>query len=372
MRAARKLRAFFRIPERVFSDFPAVISNFVPNLSAKLFLRFLMRKLLCLTLVAGLGLAFSANAQPWRHANQHRDPDFVEPRGWSLGGTFGISDLWGDVGTKSIIDHYVNDNYSGGVKFMGSLYARYTFSPALSARIGAGHGTLYANDNWNINKARKAGSAEDDAFQRYLRNQNIRSKVWEGQLLAEFYPLRMSSVSSRARKRFQPYLLLGASVFYYQPKTEYTPRNGGDPSWVDVRDLRTEGEGFVGLDGKPLATPKQYSLTQFAIPMGLAVRWDIGENLGLGIEYLYRYCFTDYLDDVSGAYIDPMYFDVNLPADKAAIAKDVYDKRWQIMPTSDAGKKGMLRGNSAVNDAFSSISVNFFYRIGTKQPVWWR
>lgn len=329
-----------------------------------------MRKLLYLTLCASLGLTLSATAQPWRHANQHRDPDFVEPSGWSLGGTFGISDLWGDVGTKSIIDHYGNDNYSGNIKFMGSLYGRYTFTPAISARIGVSHGTLYAHDNWNINKAKKAKSIEDDAFQRYWRNQSIRSKVWEGQLLAEFYPFRMNSETSRARKRFQPYALLGASVFYYQPKTEYKSRDGGKASWVDVRDLHTEGQGFIGFDGKPLSTPKHYSLTQFAIPMGLAVRWDIGDNLGLGVEYLYRYCFTDFLDDVSGAYIDPVLFDVNLPADKAAIAKDVHDKRWQIMPSGDS--KGMLRGNSSVNDAFSTISVNFFYRVGNKQRVWWR
>lgn len=330
-----------------------------------------MRKSLCLTLFAGLGLAFSTHAQPWRHANQHQNPDFVEPRGWSLGGTLGITDLWGDVGTKSIIDHYGNDNYSGNIKFMGGLYARYTFSPSFSARIGASHGTLYASDDFNINKARKATSIEDDAFQRYWRSQNTKSKIWEGQLLAEYYPLRMNSESLRARKRFQPYLLLGASVFYYQPKTQYSTRENRDKkSWIDARDLRTEGQGFVGLDGKPLETPKQYSLTQFAIPMGLAVRWDIGDNLGLGVEYLYRYCFTDYLDDVSGAYIDPMYFDINLPADKAALAKDVYDKRWQVIPTGDATNK-MVRGNSDVNDAFSSISINFFYRIGTKQRVWW-
>lgn len=331
-----------------------------------------MRKLLCLTLCAALGAA-AANAQPWRHANQHRNPDFVEPRGWSLGATFGITDLWSDVGTKSIIDHYGNDNYAGNIKFMGGLYARYTKSPALSFRLGVNHGTLYASDNWNINKAKKAGSIEDDAFQRYWRHQNIKSKIWEGQLLAEFYPFRLNPETMRARKRFQPYAMLGVAGFYYQPKTEYTKRSDrfGKTTWVDVRDLRTEGEGFVGLDGKPATEVKQYSLTQFAVPMGLGVRWDIGDNLGLGIEYLYRYCFTDYLDDVSGAYIDPLLYDINLPADKAAIAKDVADKRWQVMPTGDKNPSGQLRGNSSVNDAFSSISINFFYRIGDKQRVWW-
>jgi len=322
-----------------------------------------------LTLGAFLGMATTAMAQPWQHANQHRDPDFVEPSGWSLGGTIGISDLWGDVGTKSIIDHYNNGSYSGEIKLMGSLYARYTFSPSLSARLAVSHGTLYASDKWNLDKAKEAGNIEDEAFQRYLRNLNVRSKVWEGQLLAEFYPLRLNVTSRQARRRFQPYLLLGASVFYYQPKGEYTPREGGSSSWVDLRELHTEGQGFVGMDGKPLNTPKQYSLTQFAIPMGLAVRWDIGERLGLGLEYLYRYCFTDYLDDVSGAYIDPTLFDVNLPAGKAAIAKDVYDKRYQIMPGGDG--TGQLRGNASVKDAFSTVSINLFYRIFNKQKVWW-
>src|SRR6187402_2328835 len=40
---------------------------------------------------------------------RYRAPEFAERPGWSLGLNFGMSDLWADVGTKSVVDHYTND-----------------------------------------------------------------------------------------------------------------------------------------------------------------------------------------------------------------------------------------------------------------------
>ncbi|NDC43097.1 MAG: hypothetical protein EBZ77_16370, partial [Chitinophagia bacterium] len=36
---------------------------------------------------------------------------YIEPTGWSLGTSFGVADLWGDVGTASPVDHYINGHY---------------------------------------------------------------------------------------------------------------------------------------------------------------------------------------------------------------------------------------------------------------------
>jgi hypothetical protein len=107
-----------------------------------------------------------------------------------------------------------------------------------------------------------------------------------------------------------------------------------------------------------------------SVPLGLGVRWDIGQQLGLGIEYLYRYCFTDYLDGVSGTYIDPAYFDANLSPKEAAIARDMHDKSWIINNTTSHAP-GELRGNKAVKDAFSTVSITFFYKIKSRIRPWW-
>ena len=103
-------------------------------------------------LVLSLGLAsvaFTANAQ-----NASRI--YVEPDGWSLGMNVGESDLWGDVGTKSVIDHYTNSKYFDKMAFMGGLYGRYTVHPCFAIRLGINYGTLYATDKWNYDKAKNA------------------------------------------------------------------------------------------------------------------------------------------------------------------------------------------------------------------------
>ena len=121
-----------------------------------------------ITLGISLAAVGAANAQ------LGQSKEYVEPPGWSLGLNVGLADLWADVGTKSVIDHYANDKYWGRPHFMGGLFIRYSAHPAFALRLGASYGTLYASDEWNREKAKSAESVEDDAYQRYLRNQQIR------------------------------------------------------------------------------------------------------------------------------------------------------------------------------------------------------
>ena len=48
---------------------------------------------------------------------------YVEKDGWSIGMNVGMSDLWGDVGTKSAIEHYTNSKYFDKVAFMAVCLA---------------------------------------------------------------------------------------------------------------------------------------------------------------------------------------------------------------------------------------------------------
>ena len=78
----------------------------------------------------------------------------------------------------------------------------------------------------------------------------------------------------------------------------------GALSWVDLKPLRTEGQGM------PIANaPKEYSLTSFSFPIGIGVRFNITENTSIALELMNRTTSTDYLDDVSGRYIDNAEFD---------------------------------------------------------------
>ncbi len=296
-----------------------------------------------------------------------QSPLFVEPPGWGLGVNFGLADLWGDVGTKSIKDHYFNGKYFDKPHFMGGIFARYSFHPSIAVRMGVNYGTLYANDNWNEKGFEKATSIKDDYYQRYIRNLDIKTNIWEGHLLLELTPLRLFNLEGKlAGNRFQPYFLAGIGGFHFKPTSEHYFRDKeGGGKWTKINDLHLEGQGFK-FDG----APERYELWQMSAPLGIGVRWDVGYQLSLGIEYLYRMTFFDYLDGVSGNYVDPGYFEANLTPANATHASNLHDKSWLVDP-SISHYNGDVRGNSAVNDGYSTISITLCYKIRRKADYWW-
>jgi len=57
---------------------------------------------------------------------------------------------------------------------------------------------------------------------------------------------------------------------------------------------------------------KAYSPIGISIPLGIGVRYRISRKMDVSFEMAYRFTFTDYLDDVSGDYVDPALFDDDL------------------------------------------------------------
>src|SRR5690554_3162989 len=175
---------------------------------------------------------------------------YVEQRGFSLGVNFGSTDLWGDVGTKSVIDHYINNNYYddilGNMRAMGGIFARYTHIPGISFRLGINYGQLYATDKWNEEKAFKAKTIADDAYQRYMRNLDVSTNIWEGNFLFEFSPFRISNweFGRLTNSKVQPYILLGVSGFHFNPQGTFLDLESGRETLVDLQPLHTEGQGF--------------------------------------------------------------------------------------------------------------------------------
>lgn len=283
------------------------------------------------------------------------------PHGWSIGTSVGMSDFWGNVGTKSVIDHYNNSSYTSNLHGMGGLFVRYSMSPAFSLRLSANYGVLYATDKWNFKAAQSATNTNDDAYQRYARNQDIKDKIWESTLELEFIPRRLNLLNNGAEKSAQPYLHAGVGYFHYTPYGLYN----GD--WIKIHDLHLEGDGF------PVAgMPSAYKLGGICIPVGIGYRFDIGQHLNLGVEYSYRLTFLGYMDDVSNKYIDPKYFQEFLSPTDAAIATQMANKSYQaIGPESTVGTPGNNRGNPSFKDSYSTISVVFYYKVKSHGVSWW-
>ncbi len=295
--------------------------------------------------------------------------EYIEFPGYSVGFNFGMADLWGDVGTKSVIDHYTNGQYFSKPTFMGGVFARVTAHPSFATRIGVNYGTLYATDMWNKKKAESAKSIDDDYFQRYLRNQDVRSNVWEGSVIFEFMPLRMNSESRSAFRRMQPYIAFGGAFFHYKPQTSLIDRVTYKKTWVNTMDLHLEGEDFEFSKATPHHSKKSHSWV-FAVPVGAGLRWDLSSNLAFGVEYMFRYTTTDRLDNVSSEYASPKYFDEHLSPEKAALAKEVYDKSWAIEPSA-THEPWSKRGNKDVKDSYSTISFMLIYKLKTNKVPWW-
>jgi len=324
-----------------------------------------MRKILLRSIFT---LGISAAAIGAANAQLGHSKEYVEPPGWSLGMNFGLADLWGDVGTKSIIDHYGNDQYWNKPHFMGGMFIRYSAHPAFAIRLGESFGTLYATDEWNTQKAKSASSTEDDAYQRYIRNQSVRSLIWESSLLFEITPRRFNYESLAARKRFQPYLMLGVAYMHFRPTAKYVDKDGNDRGYVNLYDLNVEATG-VPSELYSDAQAK-YNLWQIAVPAGLGVRWDIGRRLALGVEWLYRITFTDQLDNVSGKYVDPKLYQTYLTPQEAALATEMQD-RSSLIDKSIVHSPGENRGNASNKDSYSTFGLTLIFKVPSKKTPWW-
>ncbi len=290
---------------------------------------------------------------------------FIEPMGWSIGTNFGLSDMWGNVGTLSAVDHYTNGKALDKPCFLGGMFGRYTIHPCLAFRGQINIGALYATDVWNKDKAKAATTTTqaNDAYQRYIRNQNALDYMAEGIVLAEFTPFRMIPESKMAHRRGQPFIGAGIGGFYYVPYATV----GNGTHWVQTYDLHLEGQGWGA------GYPKNYSLWQPCFPIVVGYKWDLGLHFNLGVEWMYRLTLTNYLDGVANNYIDSNQFATHLSPHDAHLAMQIYDKsQYMLNGYGPHNVPGTLRGTPTTYDSYSTITVTFYYKVNSKRREWWR
>jgi uncharacterized protein YfiM (DUF2279 family) len=114
-----------------------------------------------------------------------------------------------------------------------------------------------------------------------------------------------------------------------------------DGDWYDLSDLATENQN--------------YSLFQFAIPLGAGVKYALTDNLILGFETAWRKTFTDYLDDVSGVYSD-------VQNSSGSINRFV-DRSWELTPDGrPLANDGDMRGDPNLKDWYIQSIFKISYR----------
>lgn len=275
-----------------------------------------------------------ANGQAWKKFR------------WEAFGGIGPSIFIGELGGSDVADanlRYIRDLDFNATRFVIAAGLRYNVAPRIKVRTSLSYGMLSGCDC----------NTEFDI--RRVRNLRFRSPILEYSIGGEIYLFKEATGDrykvrgSRGMKsvKWNIYGTAGVSVYYFNPKNLY---NG---KWVALQPLSTEGQG---LDGGP----EPYKRIGINIPIGIGFKYNLGRNIRIGVEFLGRKLFTDYVDDVSGVYYDNDKLRL-LKGNKAADLAD--PNTGEIAAYS---LPGQIRGHSQNNDAFSSINFTFAYRFRRK------
>ena len=133
-----------------------------------------------------------------------------------------------------------------------------------------------------------------------MRNASFRNDLWELQTVAIF-DLFKNEGSSLNRVDLTPYFLIGAALFHHNPKAlapnEMVLRTDGPVSipeggtWVALQPLGTEGQHAELDQNDANFGIKPYSLWQFAIPIGIGVRYKLANALDLSVDFTFKWLF---------------------------------------------------------------------------------
>lgn len=234
-------------------------------------------------------------------------------------------------------------------KFAFGAFYRHNFNKHFSGKICFLYGNVHGADSLSANA------------EQIQRNLSFKSVIAEfsAQIEINFLPFTAGDPSTP----FTPYIFGGVAVFKFNPKAyvdagtytingiNYTVANSG---WYALMPLGTEGQGTVWANDK-----KKYSLTNFSIPFGIGFKVNIASGIGFGVEWGMRPTFTDYLDDISTTYAEP----IALRAEYTDVAAVLSDRSIN----SSESNVGRQRGNSTNNDWYSFLVASLTYRIKSKQ-----
>lgn len=274
-------------------------------------------------------LTKNSYSQFYYYNDKYYDKDLI----WEVGASYGIMNCVTDVGVKNpsaFLPSWVQWKNSKG---NGSFYIGVNYKDIVGGRLEFTMGKIAGADSM--------GKHVD-------RNLSFRSDISEIALIGEVYPFNFK-YKENGLSRFSPYLMAGIGWFSFNPQAYYQGR------WYDLQPLRTGGQGFKEV----IPNTDPYKLSQVNVPVGVGLKYEISNMFNARFEILYRFLFTDYLDDASGLSPDPSVFDLYFTPQKATIAKALSDR-------SSAGT-GVLRGSQKFNDHYFNINFKLGITLGRQK-----
>jgi uncharacterized protein DUF6089 len=219
----------------------------------------------------------------------------------------------------------------------GGLGLQYDLTPHFSVLTNFTYGRVGASD------------ANSPLADHRARNLSFQTNIAEGNLLVEYnlFDLRSHKIT--------PYVFGGIAVYHFNP---YAYDSTGKK--VYLRPLSTEGEG---LPQYPNSHP--YALTQFAIPFGGGIKFRISDQVVLAYEIGERKLFTDYLDDVSGRYVDQNI----LLAAKGPEAVEMAYRGNELKGGAGYPPAGTVRGNPKTKDWYYFSGLRLIIAFNTHAMI---
>jgi hypothetical protein len=237
---------------------------------------------------------------------------------WEFGGRLGGAGYMGDLNTNNPIK--ISGISAGG-------FIKYNFNPYFSAKVGYTYGNISAADSLSSNQQFRE------------RNLSFSTNLHEVGITGEFNFL--DYVPSISKNVFTPFIFAGVAMVNYNPTAIY------QGNIYSLRPLTTEGQS---------APYKNYAL---AVPYGAGIKYNISGRLNLIADIGYRYVRTDYLDDVSGNYPNP----VSLPVNLARALSDRSGERTGVY----IGTVDTQRGDNRSLDTYFFVGLSLSYTFITQK-----
>ncbi|HVZ95544.1 MAG TPA: hypothetical protein VG847_01615 [Chitinophagaceae bacterium] len=300
-------------------------------------------RILILTLLLACGS--SLNAQYYFYNGDYYENDVVFEIGGSIGGMNCFTDLGG---RKGIGKKFVKDFNLKTTQMSGGMFFSVVYKNEFALRLEATFGNVEAYDSI-------LASVKDKSQERYYRNLSFRSPISEIALVAEFHPFYIFGDydEDHTPPAVSPYLVAGIGYFHFNPEAKL------GNNWVNLQPLHTEGEGFAEYPNV-----KNYKLSQINFPIGIGARYDVSPIINLRAEILTRFLQTDYLDDVSGRYIDPAVFSKYLSGQDLANALLLNDR---AKPGAETAHPNGIRGNPKNNDSYITFNIKLGLTLGRER-----
>lgn len=255
--------------------------------------------------------------------------------------SLGVSHLLGQVselGLTAGAMYYIGDinprkHYPETTSLAYGALFRYNFDERYAFRLQLLTGRLEAYD-----------SHSDDSLQLY-RNLSFRSKLIEASGLVEINFFSYRAGKKDEKKNWTPFIFFGLAYFHANPQAEV---NG---TWFDLQPLGTEGQNS-SLGGDP------YKVDQVAIPFGAGLKLNL-HRFDIQAEWGLRRTYTDYIDDVSGDYVNNNV----LAFENGDLAATLADRSPAAGTDANAGR---ARGDSSTRDWYQYTGLSVTILLGPK------